>query len=174
MINLLPKEERKAIRNLYRMRVAVVLLLFVIALEVCAAILFSPAFYNLYLTKNELAQTLEMKRQAIPKDVEELQARITKLKEMVELLKNKGDTTATSLIDEIQKQKGGGVSIVGYTYDLQSKTIQLRGKSATREDLTQFRKRMRDLGKYQSVDVPPSTLLKEKDIDFTMRMMLNK
>lgn len=174
MINLLPKEERKAIRNMYRMRVLVVFMCFVLALEVIAVVLFSPSFYNLYVLKNQSIQMLEQKRSGVPRDVEELQQSISRLKEVVDILKTKGEMSATSLMNEIEQEKNPGITVIAYSYDQQSRAVQIRGKSATRDDLTTFRKHMRDLGKYQSVELPPSTLLKEKDIDFTLRMSLKQ
>jgi hypothetical protein len=136
--------------------------------------MFLPSFYNVYSSVQSLQQKLEDKRTGAPKDTEQIQNQITKLKGEIELLRGVGDVAPVHIIDTILAAKNNGITIWGIFFDKSSGGVQLRGFATTRDSLTVYRKQLREVPEFQSVEIPPSLLLRESDIDFTARIELKK
>jgi hypothetical protein len=174
MINLLPNDEKRSLRMMYRLRVLVVTLFLTICFELLLVLMFSPSFFSELVTTRALSRELELKRSGVPKDIESIQGEVTHLKNEVDLLRGQNEILPSALIDELAKAKGDGVSLAGFFYDKTTNTAQVRGYAVNRDALTIFRKKLRESEMFQSADVPPSILLKDVDVDFTIKISLKK
>jgi len=140
MINLLPPEERRALKNEYRVRVAVVAMAFTLAFELVLVFMFVPAFYSLKLSTGNLSARLEQMRGSIPPDVSGIEERMTDLRGQIELLRGEKDIILSPYLLALAKAKPAGVAISNIALETSDKPkLILKGYAATRDDLTQLR-----------------------------------
>jgi Tfp pilus assembly protein PilN len=75
---------------------------------------------------------------------------------------------------ELVHAKPRGLAISGVTYEVLNNVpqLELRGYAEDRDALSAFRKALSENDLFQTVEFPASAFLKDRDIDFTMRIML--
>lgn len=174
MINLLPNAEKKALRNEYRLRVAATALTFALAAELIAAVMFLPSLYNLIVNTRALEHELAVKKGSLPSDINVIETQVKALKADIELLRGDHDVLPTRLIDAVAGARTDGVTVWSFTYEklIAPNALQIRGYARTHEDLLAFRGKLREHPLIASAEVPASLLLKDSDIDFTIKIVL--
>ena len=141
LTNLLPREKTKALRREYFIRLATVAVLILIAIVLVQIALLVPSY--LYEREMVTSRTTELKRLSAnlaTTQEQEVQSQITSLTaESTYLLALNNAPTASAALRAILAVPRPGITISGFTYGLAgdgtSKTMQITGVAATREDL---------------------------------------
>lgn len=175
MINLLPPNERRAIRREYRIRVGVVAAAFLLVFELTLAFLFLPTVYGLWLSTSEAFSQLEQIQTSVPSNISGIEGQIIDLKTKLNLLRGDRDIRLTRLLSAVAEAKPAGVSLTGVALVVsgENPTLLLKGYSERREDLITFRARLRaDTANFVGAEIDAKYLLREP-IDFSgMRLLL--
>jgi Tfp pilus assembly protein PilN len=174
MINLLPEREKRRLRNELWLRYGVTQLILVFIFELCATAMFLPSYFAISSNTNDLAQRLAARIAANPAGNDSAQQELADLRTNIAILKG-GPTeelVPVQLIDQVLQKRSTDITIWGFAYDKTQKTFEVRGFAQTRNTLTQFRKNLHDVPLFAAADFPSSLLLKEKEIDFTMKIPL--
>jgi len=176
MINLLPTFEKRRLRKEFWLRFAVLALGFVVLAEVITVVSFFPSYYSISMNMSNLTNRLEMGNSRLPKSDGMVQDDVDLLRTNISLLKGTpGDeVTPSYLIDTVARIKGPDITLWEFAYDRTQGVFEVRGFAKTRDALTLFRKNMRDEKVFTSADLPSNLLLKESNIDFTMKVSLKK
>ncbi|MBM2817592.1 MAG: hypothetical protein HW401_182 [Parcubacteria group bacterium] len=175
MLELLPNAHKKALKKEYFLRLTAVSLSFLIAVELFFLVSLLPSYFLSVVKESVVNKEFEnaMKSNNNSED-KELQADIKETKEMVALLKSKGDNLLMKdLILKIIDRKSSGIKIngisVSYSKNGQYQII-VKGMSKDRELLKLFAERLRSEKAFSSVDLPISNFTKISDIDFNITL----
>ncbi|HEY9585847.1 MAG TPA: hypothetical protein VJJ02_04645 [Candidatus Paceibacterota bacterium] len=171
MINLLPEDEKKKLTRERRVRLGVVMLWCVFALEMLTLLFFTPAYYVLYLNTEDLTQAISERRALTPKGTNEAQASLAKIKKEMALLQPSSgiaDVLPSVLFGEVVAQKPQGVTlnVLTYTRATEDVTIQLSGIALVQEDLLAFRRNVKTNPRVVDFKYGSSFITKKTDIDF--------
>ncbi len=179
MINLLPYIEKKRIRGLYRLRLAVAALTFLSISGAVLVILFAPS-YILSNTKETFAQKQFDAHQgnetaAIDADMSQSIDDINKKLQIFTGL-GKPFLVSDSVIAPILRQKSQAIRIrqVAYTKSSDGKTpeVTLSGTADSREALLSFVDRLKTEQAFSKINLPVSNFVKGSDIDFSLQITL--
>ena len=178
MVNLLPQSEKKKLLKIYRLRIGILVLVAMLVMEVLVAALFSPAFYVLSSTTENLANDLAQKRQMTPEGESETQQELAVIKKEITILKpgtETIDTPPSAIFTEIFAQKPSGISIstVSFAQNLKNVAVQMSGHADTSEDMLLFQKNLKENPIVASTQYTNNNfIIKKTDIDFTMTVGL--
>lgn len=176
MINLLPTEDKVANKKDYLSRLFVVAGILIFIIVTISFVLFLPVFLSLFFEEKDLARQLDVLRQDDSSvEAEKIYAELGVLNARLALYeKNNNEVRQVSaLIKKIISFKTDGIRISSFRYekDKDGKIIII-GKSDSRSDFVDFKKKLEDDKSFSSVSSPLSNLLKETDISFTMTIEL--
>lgn len=191
-MNLLPQKEKETIRKEYYARFIVVALSIFLVLLVVANLFLVPS-YVLSRVKFSIAQKelQKIEKSETENRLEELEDVANKVNEKLEFLAlPEKRITIRSLINEVLKKRGS-VSIESFSYkknvetsedeedddegkEQPAATIRIQGIAPDRPSLIGFRDLLEEGGTFQSVELPISSLVSEKDIGYTMNMEVKK
>ncbi len=175
MINLLSPHAKKKLWNMYRLRLAVIVLCALLSLQLLAALVFFPTFYTLRTTTNFLTAELEREKLRIPEKSEGVVKQITALRNELLLLdvgKKPSDILPSELLGNILRVKPKGIAItaVAYQKEKESVAVQLSGIASTRDDILSFKNTLSAEPNY--VVRTNDYLTKKTDISFSITMTL--
>ncbi len=144
MINLLSSSAKKRLWNEYCVRLGIVALLAVFALELFTLLLFFPAYLTLRGTTNEVALSLEQERALVPASDKAIHEEVKALKNDLTLLTpgtKPQDQIPSALLSDILKVKPQGITInnLAYVRAGDAVSLQLSGVAATRDDILSFK-----------------------------------
>jgi Tfp pilus assembly protein PilN len=170
MFTLLPTAQKDKLAKEYRLRLAVMLVSVLgIALFVSCVLLF-PSYV---LSNAKINETVSKK-----KDLESspLFAERTQLRKTVETTQGElalvgtAAISATAVIDEVESLKSAEIKLlhIEYQHNLNSGTLILNGRAATRQALLDYQKALQASADFKAVDFPISDLSKRVDIEFTI------
>lgn len=176
MINLLSAQGRKVFARIYVLRLTTIALLMVAVLIVIHSVLLIPSY--VFLEARVLEQ--EVEREFIGKTLEasgsdEVEERLTTLTGKITLLETLTDTPLfISAVDEVLEVTRTGIKItqISYTPNDPKVQIHVRGIATDRDALRSFGKRLEERESVASVDFPIGNLSKEKDLPFTISIIL--
>ena len=175
MLELLPNANKKAVKREYFLRLAVVALSFLIAVEMIFLVSLLPSYFLSAVKERVVNKEFEnvIKSNKSFED-KELQTAIKETKEMVSLLKSKGNNfLMKDLILKIINRKRSGIKIngisVSYSKNSQYQII-VNGTSKDREMLKMFAESLRSEKAFSGVDLPISNFTKISDIDFSLTL----
>ncbi len=175
MINLLPKEEKRRIQNEYLIRFSIATLGFLAASGLVLTTAFLPAYFlsaakvsALSLQKNELNKSQGVKIDTdVSKIIQDINARLALFPEQ----KSVGVNVSTDIIESIISLKTDAITIREITYSIDEKnkaTISLRGTATTRGTLLDFEHALEAVEHFDSVTLPVSDFIQDRDIDFSI------
>lgn len=182
MANLLPPEQLKTLRQERAIRLVVLALTFLAALELLAIVLLVPPFLlarskreNVALHVATIEQLIaQRERDTTASTIQETQEQIKELSHIAEL------PTMTAYIERIIEHRGPGVTLGGITYTIGQKTegenettlatITVQGRAHTRDGLLAFVKRLEREPDFGGVVLPVSNLAQREDISFTVHI----
>ena len=176
MINLLPLEEKKKVREEYFARLAVTALYFIFA-TLLIMIVFIISFYiSLAATGEANRDRLNMlTSQGVPA-TEEFDRIIEETNKKIKILQ--GGDKAEHIYDRVFGaiiDRKGSIRITGLAYEKaknDSALVRLTGVSPDRESLLAFAKVLEREGSFTNVEVQVSNFVKESDIEFSMEITL--
>ncbi len=172
MINLLPPAEKKELLREYWLRLGIIILCCVFVLELLTVVLFTPAYYALYINTKDLAETLQAKQVLAPKGASEAQKSLLIIKGEIDILHTSTttiDQEPSTLLGEIVAQKPQGIDISAFTYNRTANTIsmQFSGTAQTQEDLLLFRRNVKTNPRVLDFKYGSSFITQKSNIDFT-------
>jgi len=173
MINLLPQENKKQFFREYTMRLAIVGLLLALLLEIGLILAFAPSYVAITARVAEGQSKLAELQANSPKEAKDTEASIAEIKRDIDRLRVADSGMGWSRIfAELTKAKPRGLAISGVTYEVLNGVpqLELHGYAEDRDALSAFRKGLSENSLFQTVEFPASAFLKERDIDFTMRV----
>lgn len=178
MFNLLPDSLKWEIIKEYRLRLSIVVLIFVVFIELSFAVFMLPSIVISYYKEKEV----ELRIDVLEKSFGESNTSL--IRSTIKSLNNDLNTIDKTLqysetiplIDIILSKKTNNIHItdISYTSSGTSTTnILIQGVSLTRDSLVNFKKSLEGSEKFKTIDLPISNLAKDKDIKFSMTMISN-
>lgn len=172
MINLLPQSEKGELLHGRWLRLGIILCCLLLTLEVVGVVFLTPAYYALYLSTNDLTQSLAQLQALAPKNAKGAEESLATIKKAMALLEPSSgivDVPPSFLLQEITKQKPEGVDLFAFSYvrTANAASIQLSGVAATQEDLLAFRRNVQANPRVQDLKYGSSFIIRKSDIDFT-------
>lgn len=172
MINLLPPEGHRAVKQEYFFRMgASVLLLFS-----CVGIFLTIAFVPTYVLVGAQIKTFEGVERNNSKSAvsETTESEMNDTENLLrQLSKTSESRTAGSIIADIEKTAPPAISFK--TFRIESvkgtTTIQVQGVAETRGSLAEFKKALEASDSFAKADVPISDLAKETDLPFMLTII---
>ncbi len=180
MANLLPLSEKKKTRKEYRMRLSVVAMLLFATLFAISIVLLSPSFILSSFKYDSATKQLETEKKKISDAVEGVDP-IKVAKEVnvqLEVLGQDGYLMPLSydVFTIIVGHKPDSVKIKSMFYDRKQKngSISIGGVSKDRKTLLSFLQFLESEEIFTSVELPISSFVEGEDINFSIRITLNK
>ncbi len=177
MINLIPKEEKKAMIRGFYYRL-VVLFFTVIAVSLFIAGLTRLPSFFLSSTKISIAEANlnTQKNEPVPVPDQEALAVMQDLNAKLSIIKaaslNKF-SVSRDVLSAIFLKKGSSIKITDITYTSDSTNgsqVYLQGLAPSREVLLSFRQALEDDPMFKQVDLPISNFVKGSDIEFFLKL----
>lgn len=180
MLHLLTEEHKKKVSTEYAYRVGVVVSCAVIVLS---AVSFGFLYPTYAITHNGYAEALRQETDITAKIAErqnDTSADSVKgiSTSIAALRMFNNETDPVNVVSRVINKKPRGVSIIHVSYQNAgggkgSPTLNIIGKSDTREHLVTFSQQVRSDTTFVSADVPLSAFAREKDIDFSMKVVVS-
>lgn len=177
MFNLLPDNLKKAIKFEYNTRRVVVILIFVILIQISTLVFMFPSWLISGSKEKGLELQLEkMGQSALSADATEIRDKIKIINNEIHLLDTGLQYPSLSpLVDYVLSKKTPSIRINSFTYEGgKSWTLSLKGISSTRESLVSFVDSLKKDNIFSSIDLPVSNLAKNKNIDFSIVMVVTQ
>lgn len=179
MFNLLPENLKIGIKSDYRHRLVVVILFAIIFAQVLSIVLLLPSWVSsVYKEKEVVIETEAASQSSLSKDTERVSEIIKSTNTRLDILNTALEyPKLTPFVNSIIANKNSSIHIGEILYTAKSEktaTISLGGISATRETLVSFVKSLEKTGLYKSVDLPVGNLAKDRNIDFSMSLNVEK
>lgn len=179
MFNLLPKNLKEKIKAEYKIRLLIVIFIFVIFTQMLFAVFLFPSWLVSYQKEKEvLAETENLNQNKSGPDADSTASIIAltnlKLNIINTVLKY---PEAALFLETIIKSKTPGVSLYQFIYTStggSGANISVSGLSLNRQDLVLFAKNLSDSAKFRTVDLPVSNLTKDKDLSFSINLDILK
>lgn len=178
MINLIPTEEKKEIRNDFLGRFLSIFFIMVSIVLLITSITMLPSLIFSYGKKGSIDKKVEFqKNEIMPAIDKEAQTAILDLNNRlgsIEKSMNDKYIFSQNIVTEIVSKKTSGIKVSGIFYEndkLKGKTIVVNGIAISREQLLLFRRSFEDSGAFRSVDLPISNFVKGHDIEFSLNLI---
>lgn len=179
MFNLLPDNLRNKIKKDYRFRLSIVVLLFIILTQVSFLIFLFPSWLiSYYREKDYLVKNDEISKNISAIPVASTTAVIKSLNEKLLNINNVLDyPEILPIIDQIILAKTSSIRIADISYtvnDSKSGVININGMGDKRDSIVAFTDNLRKIDSFSKVDLPISNLAKDKNIDFSISINIEK
>jgi len=178
MANLLPLIEKKKIKREYRVRIGIVSLLFLSVLIIIAFVSLIPLYISSSYKLNDVLKQMESKKQeTLYVDEKNNPIKITQdINNKLAVLEKKDSILPPSsdLITIVVGHKPNNVKINAIFYDrgLTDGKVVLNGIARNRETLLSFLKSLEEDKIFTKVDLPISSFVEERDIEFSIRITM--
>jgi Tfp pilus assembly protein PilN len=180
MLNLLPTEEKNAVRLEYRRRLWSVALVMSLFILFCVALMLLPSFVKVNLGIAQIKNTLDVlnKKPAVS-DYQDLESAIKETKAKLETL-NKGTVGYVQMADEIKralKNKPDGIrieNIIWLSSGDSGKELMLDGKAANRDSLSKYYAALNSDNAFAGVTLPISDFAKQEGAQFSITINVSK
>lgn len=171
MINLLPFEDKIAIKREYQGRLYVVIGLFFASAMIVSMVFLTPTFFLLDGYKADLNHQIALSSQrAEALDTEAIISEIKELNSKVNVLKSAQENLGlSSRIEKIIKMKTKEVRIINFNYE--NARISMSGAAGTRQSLLNFINSLKKEFGAENMVSPISNLLNEKDANFSLTVL---
>ncbi|MEI6316488.1 MAG: hypothetical protein WCO65_02040 [bacterium] len=177
MSNLLPVQEKKHLKLLYKKRFAVIALRACMVLCLAASLCLLPSFIY---SKNEenslLVKKAMLDRQATGELKQSLISAIADINTRLAVFNRQNflSPITASFIDPILQSKTSSVSLTNMSYVVNPNstiaTVTLSGVSVSREAILMFASNLKSMPGVSNVDVPITNFIKESNMPFTITL----
>ncbi len=180
-MNLLPNEEKEILKKGFKIRVFVLLNIFLTIFFIAASIFLIPPYF---LANEQLAVISSLNTSIKPEDENSISKTLlipTEIQNKINFfetnLKNK---KASDAISEVVSLKNSGIKINSMFFNKIPQggeaevTMIVSGIAEKRDSLISFQSALRDSGKFRSVDVPVSSLAKDRDLPFSINLIISR
>ncbi len=178
MLHLLTEEHRQKVVHEYKMRIAIVCVFGLLFVTLIGAVFILPTFFLAHEKYSELL----VKKQIL--DVQLASNEETKSSEVI-----KNTTSALDVLKMFSQTQSFGdslASVVGKvpqgiqiqnsiitSSDKDTLVIDIAGKADTRKNLVTFEQQLKSIPNMQEVIIPLASFAKEKNIDFSIKIILS-
>ncbi|PIT96845.1 hypothetical protein COT82_00965 [Candidatus Campbellbacteria bacterium CG10_big_fil_rev_8_21_14_0_10_35_52] len=177
MRNLLPQEDKEIIYKEYRMRIAIVSLLFLFFTILIAIVSVMPSYFISESKKRAVEKYSEVVKKSITEKENSVSNDILfTTKEKLKLLAfDKEHPLLKNIFEIIISDKPDGVTINGLSYNKLSnnKVVIVVGKADKRENLLMFKKLLERETLFTEIFLPVSDFALDRDIEFTIKISGN-
>lgn len=171
MINLLPPNAKKVIKRDYVYRVAAVSFLSLASLFLVSILISIPSWYLLDLSEKAAGTHLSM-AEAAKSTYAELANKVTETNKLIKHLENSlSEPKLANLVSELDDLSGSSISITEFIFNPDGK-VSLSGIADSRSDLSVFRDGLAADERFSGIDLPLSSLARDKDTPFTITFFL--
>lgn len=174
MRNLLLQQDKKIIKREYKLRIVIIVSMFVFFAIFIAVTLLIPS-YVISVYKNETARTYAgiIKKKIEKREQGELGLVLNQTQNKINLLGvEKNQNTLTEIFKNILEEKSNGIKIYKLSYKKEDKDdfykVAILGEALNREKLLQFKTNLGKEESFSEVVFPISNLASDKDIDFSI------
>lgn len=177
MINLLSSEgQRKLIRE-YRHRRLVVTGILTFSLSIIGLIIVGLLIFVVFTREKEVKTSLQNAVNETVKPSLDWEGEIKKINTSLAVIKNNQKQIKLGYWwSKILDQRVAGISITDWRLETKTKEktteITLAGQARTRQNLLDFIGKLKEDKSFSSVDSPIANLIKNRDLDFTIKLTL--
>ena len=169
--NLLLRQEKKAVWLEETRRLVVFFAgLSVVGLIVASSLLL-PSYFPFVIQRQGLEESLLLEEQAAEHfQVKKTLMAVREVWAEINILKTQAGapSKASGALEQFLTPAGGGISIAFLGIKNDGEMV-LNGTAATRRDLLQFEKALRDSNKFEDITSPLSNIIRETGINFSIR-----
>lgn len=175
---LLPEPEIRKLRREYRVRVFIILLLFVSCAILIGSLSLLPSYF---LSDDQGAKAAksaeELQKGREERGIDQVEKELARNQVILKQLGlEKSKIVFSDLIQTVGKYRSPQILISAFELSsLQTKgtttlTVVLQGKALTRDSLIEFKKNLEQDKRFSGVELPISDLAKSKDIPFALKL----
>ncbi len=176
MINLLPPTARRSIVREYWLRVATVWMFLLGTGCLIIAALLLPTYVQIHIQLRALSESVNASTEMIT-SYDTLAQELLTANDRAKILINAASSTPFSTyVNSIEELSGQAISINTYTFTRPKTgeaTITVSGVARTRQELADFKDVLSTDGAFSRVELPISNLIKEKDLLFSMQLIVS-
>ena len=187
-MNFFPIENQILLKRRYRQKVLIFFGFIIFSLIFINLILIAPSYFFLKISGENLKKQSEIINQSpVFLRFAEIENSFKNLNLDIIFLENRGKEIRflapllEKIINEKLKKAAADISVNFISFALgnenaykQADKIIIQGNAKTRIDLLKFVKNLEKEGGFLEIQSPPSNLLKEKDIDYTLNIFTNE
>lgn len=176
MFSLLPEKEKKKILQEYAMRRYIVVLLFLFATGIISVLVSFPAYLlSLSKEKDIEAQITALRGSSIASESESLSKRLIDTNQKVIALKPAENSVPIGdVLQKVMNQKTDAIKLRSFSYKKSTEkgasTLSFTGVASDRETLSQFVNSLGHESMFLKVNLPVSSLTKNKNPDFSIQV----
>lgn len=174
MRNLLTLSFKHKLRQEYLLRVFSVAFWMLTSSMVIGALGLLPAYVLSEARLNALQDQYTFLQASVASLTSDTSATpLTGLKRKLDVLsKEKNDARLTDAVLSVLSYRGEGVVLGSFDYSTTGNTssLKLRGVAKDRDSLLSFERALRQDGRFGKVELPVSSLVREKDIEFDLTL----
>ena len=178
MINLIPIEEKKAIKKDFYYRFLTIFFVMLSFVVVVLLVVVLPSYYISLEKKVSTNQKLDIQKNKVMPEID--QKAVVSIKELDARLallaaarKNKY-VFSQKVINEISLQKAPGIKIIRFSFNndvLEGKKVSITGFAQNREQLLLFRQALEEDTLFKNVNLPISNFVKGNNIEFNLNLI---
>lgn len=178
MINLLPNEDKKSVRQETTRRFFIVALSITSLFVMAGILLVLPIYFSLRVERESLGKLEELSKQSDKiEEIARIDKELNKLNLEANLLESASvKKSAGETLEKIIAMKPKSVTIDGFLFKRPVNSapgeLTLSGHAGTRENLVSFKESLEKSGLAENVDSPLSNILKKNDIEFKLVLKL--
>lgn len=178
MFNVLPDSLKKLIRQEYYFRLAIIVALAFIALQVIGLFLLLPSWVlSTYKEQEALSDVAAVHESPMENHLQSVSDTITQTNRTLAVMNTLLYPEAAPLFQDILSRQPAGVHLTGFSYTLAddgTASIVASGNALTRNILVSFEKSLEKSSLFASVNLPVSNLAKDTDIPFSITLSVKK
>ncbi len=179
MFNLLPENLRKVIKREYNLRLAIIVLLFIIFIQISSMIFLLPTWLITDYKEKDLQSRADfIKTGQVNLNIASTTENIKKINNQLSIMdKVLQYPELIPYINSILSKKTNAILINNIIYsnsDNKNASIAISGISGTREALLSFVKSLESSGLFKSVEVPITNFTKDKNFDFSLKITISE
>ncbi|HRH27080.1 MAG TPA: hypothetical protein PLZ99_02895 [Parcubacteria group bacterium] len=179
MFNLLPENLKEQIKKDYHLRLSIIVLSFVILSQISFLIFLFPSWLiSYYKEKDYLVKNDEISKNISAIPVASTTAVIKSLNEkLLNIDRTLEYPEVIPLIDSVISTKTSAIRIgdISYTVSgVNSGVLNINGMGEKRESIVNYSENLKKIDLFKKVDLPISNLAKDKNIDFSISINIEK
>lgn len=169
-INVLPEQEKAAIRLEKWRRIAIFLSGILGMALIFGLTLLTPSYLPLSFQRQELQRALHVEQEAATaKNTDQIRTEVGMVRNTIAAINQAINAPArASEIIEVAFQPVQHITVVSIATE-KSGTIAITGIAKTRNDLLDYEQHLRESGKFQEITAPLSDIVQETNINFTFQ-----
>jgi hypothetical protein len=179
MFNLLPENLRKKIITEYRLRLTIMAFIFIIIVQVSFLIFLFPSWLTSYYREKEFAgRSDEINKFLATSDLSSTTSFIKSLNTKLNIINDNLDyPRLVPIVNEALLKRTPTIKLNEIYYNVTSAKggeLILKGIGSSRESLVSFTESLKKISFFKKVDLPISNLAKDKNIDFSINIIIEK